>query len=519
MTSSHQPKRALISLIMLSMLLCPITSGCNNPAKPNSADSPIQTITRGESHDPSIVKENGRYYIFGSHLAFLQSDNLIDWKPLTNNLTNNYASIFADIWNDWSKQSTNPDVTGNMWAPDVAWNPAMRQWCMYMSINGDNRRSAIVLLTADDIAGDWNYVGPVVYSGFSRGNASRTDVPRVLGEDSDLTHYQSPNDTGINAIDPCVTFDEEGRMWMAYGSWFGGIWMLRLDPNTGLRDYTTDYPTEADATDAYYGVKIAGGHGNSGEGPYLIHTGDWWYLFVSYGHLEQKGGYQIRMFRSKDITGPYVDETGHTAITTRAEGNNWQGDTGIRLMSSIQWSGNDNGSIEVSQGHNSVLIDDDGAMFLVYHTRFSGSGEHHEVRVRQLLPTTNGWLVAAPYEYTGVKAEVKGYAADAVVGDYELVVHDPHTSFKGPKKATSPTSTDYRGVNHPIRITLNENGTITGTQQGTWKATAGTNVLMMSLNGVTYQGALDRLPRDRKGSPDMTLSAVGGNQCIWGLRR
>ena len=35
---------------------------------------------------------------------------------------------------------------------------------MYMSINGDNRRSAIVLLTADDIAGDWSYVGPVVAS-------------------------------------------------------------------------------------------------------------------------------------------------------------------------------------------------------------------------------------------------------------------------------------------------------------------------------------------------------------------
>lgn len=100
------------------------------------------------------MKADGRYYIFGSHLAFLQSDDLVDWKPLTNNLTDDYASIFADIWNDWSSQSTNPDVKGNMWAPDVLWNPAMRKWCMYMSINGDNRRSAIVLLTADDIAGD-----------------------------------------------------------------------------------------------------------------------------------------------------------------------------------------------------------------------------------------------------------------------------------------------------------------------------------------------------------------------------
>ena len=136
-----------------------------------------------------------------------------------------------------------------------------------------------------------------------------------------------------------------------------------------------------------------------------------------------------------------------------------------------------------------------------------------------MLPTADGWLVAAPYEYTGVKADMKGYATDAVTGDYELVTHDPHTAFKGPKKATDPTSTDYRGVNRPVRITLHEDGTITGARQGTWKATAGTNLLTMSIDGVTYQGAFDRLPRDKAGSPDMTFSAIGGNQCVWGLHR
>ena len=45
----------------------------------------------------------------------------------------------------------------------------MKKWCMYMSINGANYRSAIVLLTADDIEGDWTYVGPVTYSGFEKG--------------------------------------------------------------------------------------------------------------------------------------------------------------------------------------------------------------------------------------------------------------------------------------------------------------------------------------------------------------
>ncbi len=52
-----------------------------------------------------------------------------------------------------------------MWAPDVIYNKAMKKWCMYMSVNGINYKSAIVLLTADDIEGDWTLVGPVVYSG------------------------------------------------------------------------------------------------------------------------------------------------------------------------------------------------------------------------------------------------------------------------------------------------------------------------------------------------------------------
>ena len=102
MTLPTRPKRTIAAIIALIMLLCPLAAGCTDTTKPRPETTPAQTIARGESHDPSIVKADGRYYIFGSHLAFLQSDDLVDWKPLTNNLTDDYASIFADIWNDWS---------------------------------------------------------------------------------------------------------------------------------------------------------------------------------------------------------------------------------------------------------------------------------------------------------------------------------------------------------------------------------------------------------------------------------
>lgn len=522
----NHPLRNAIAAALSATLLLGTLSACSavngtDPSQTNEqSQSAASDIQRGESHDPSIVKANGKYYIFGSHRAWLTSDDMINWTSFENNLSTDYETIFADIWTEWAKQSTNPDVEGNMWAPDVVWNETMGKWCMYMSINGDNYRSVIVLLTADDIEGDWTYVGPVVYSGFEKVNVAKTDVEQVLGEGADLTRYASQTDTGINAIDPCVTADDNGDIWMTFGSWFGGMWMFRLDPTTGLRDYTQTYETVANQSDAYYGIKLAGGFGNSGEGSYLIHTNGYWYLFASYGNLQQTGGYQMRVFRSEQITGPYVDEAGNTAVSTRAIGNNWQSENGIRLMSSIQWSGNDNANIEVAQGHNSVLVDDDGTIYLVYHTRFSGSGEQHEVRVHELLTTADGWLVAAPYEYTGTKAADTAYETAAVAGDYELVTHAQNTSFKGPKKVTDTDSTDYRGVNKPVAITLNADGTVSGDDSGTWEITGGEsgNQMTITLGDVTYTGAFDLLPRDKDRKEVMTFSALGDNVCVWGSR-
>ena len=511
MTLTGTLRKAFATTLAAAVLVGTL-AGCSSNANSNassnaknssdSSQTSATEIKRGESHDPSIVKANGKYYIFGSHLAWLKSDDLVNWTSFKNNLSTDYEKIFADIWTNWSKQSANPDVKGNMWAPDVIWNATMKKWCMYMSINGANYRSAIVLLTADDIEGDWTYVGPVTYSGFEKVNASKTDVWKVLGEGADLTRYTSQTDTGINAIDPCVKQDDNGDLWMTFGSWFGGMWMFKLDPKTGLRDYSTTYQTVKNQSDAYYGIKLGGGFGNSGEGSYLLHTNGHWYLFASYGNLQQTGGYQVRMFRADKITGPYIDENGNAAVSERAIGNNWQSEVGVRLMSSIQWSGNDNSHIEVAQGHNSAFVDDDGTTYIVYHSRFSDTGEMHQVRVRELLPTADGWLTAAPYEYRG-SAAVPPTAANTsdptvgddddgfgdyivapssapnlaarlchcvrpvhesdlahpslVSGDYEFVRHDPHAYFNGTRNADGT----WHGVNLPETITLQPDGRVT----------------------------------------------------------
>lgn len=174
---------------------------------------------------------------------------------------------------------------------------------MYLSLNGDDLRSVIVLLVAEELTGDWTYVGPVVYSGFTGQDIARTDANDVLREAAatsspmdaarilDVARYMSRKDTRINAIDAAPVLCEDGTMWLAFGSWFAGIWMLRLDSATGLRDRSIRYPLIRDTTgnasvsDPYYGVKIAGGYWNSGEGAYLVQRDGWWFLMLSYGWL------------------------------------------------------------------------------------------------------------------------------------------------------------------------------------------------------------------------------------------
>ncbi|MDE7299542.1 MAG: family 43 glycosylhydrolase, partial [Lachnospiraceae bacterium] len=250
-------------------------------------------------HDPSIIKVDDTYYIFGTHKKWSKSTDLISREIFRTNINSKLGELFGDIWESWGKTASNPDMSGNMWAPDVIYNTALGKYCMYMSVNGDDWNSSIVLLTADEIEGPYEYIGPIVYSGFNTSShpVERTDVYQVLGEGADLTRYQNTSVNKINAIDPCVKYDENGDLWMVYGSWFGGLYMLKLDAATGLRDYTYTYETVTDVSDAYLGIKIAGGHGVSGEGPYIVHAGDYYYLFVSYGGLVSDKGYQMRTYR------------------------------------------------------------------------------------------------------------------------------------------------------------------------------------------------------------------------------
>ena len=505
-------------------------------------------LKRVSVHDPSIVWDpsSKTYYIFGSHRAVAKTTDLMSWTvvdPVVSTSAFSSPKVkkvkkggveYDFVFNAeaWSKRgSSNYDISGNLWAPDVIWNPAMKKWCMYMSVNGDFWYSSIVLLTADNIEGPYTYQAPVVISGFHDGTSYKdTDLEIVLGAQSSLPERYKMVTSGTgnwgerwpNNIDPCVFYDEDGKLWMSYGSWSGGIWMLELDENTGLRDYDVNYELTGSGNgitiDPYFGKKIAGGYYVSGEASYIEYIGGWYFLFVTYGGLEAAGGYQMRVFRSEKPDGPYVDVRNTSAVFQSYKlnyGSTSNDKRGVNIFGAYgDWGNQVVGNwSERSQGHNSIIAAEDGRTYLVYHTRFQHRDEAHEVRVHQVFQNKDGWLVAAPFEYTGEQVKSADIAASQQVptsqipGSYKLLVHDfnlDHTK---------------KELSKPVNIELNADGTITGATTGTWSVTEGTSYISIKLasSSYTYEGVMVYQTLEPTTDRVMAFSAVNRNGVtIWG---
>ena len=525
-------------------------------------------------HDPSIVIDDitnpasPTYYIYGSHLGrgkTTAAENYQEWTVFkageenataTNSLFCNLSGTlvnYSDAYathavtsvkdhagktvtfgnfdaHGWQKKGNT--VKGMQWAPDVIYNKTMKKWCMYMSLNGDNWASSIVCFTSDNVEGPWKYQGPVVFSGFlgkyaHNGYAAaddwkNTDFAIATGETSLPERYNVGDKWGSfwpNCIDPCVFYDDQDNLWMSYGSWSGGIFLLRLDKSNGLRDYTYTYPYEVNGkaatsaaasanttSDPYFGKKIAGGYYVSGEASYVEKIGSHYFLFMSYGGLVSTGGYQMRVFRSDNPEGPYVDCNGTSAVFNRYLMNysaTAVDNRGVLLFGGYKWD--PMSGAEIAQGHNSAFTDKEGRSFVVYHSRFTNKGEGHEVRVHQLFLNDEGWIMAAPFEFDGETITNNDIATKAsiadteIAGDYQFLRHE------------YGQNTEAKAYETPVNIRLNADGTISGAENGTWERTAGTDYIALTIDDVVYRGVLVRQTIDYTNIPAIAIAALSSS--------
>lgn len=518
-----------------------------------AADAPAN-ISRVHVHDPSIFKADDTYYLFGSHLADAKSTDLMNWQQI--NPDWNWRG--GDVWkNDsvygeilenlsesfaWAGYDDGDNKNGGLsvWAPDVIYNPdylwpdsSKGAYMLYYSTTSTWRRSCIGYCVAKTPEGPYSYVDTLIYSGFTKNGAF--DHGNNGGQSDRNTKWDNPylnlseliadgtietvsnnwfdnsgnwnHNYAPNAIDPTVFFDKDDRMYMCYGSWSGGIFLLELDKSTGAAIYPGTDGTEnvsGNFTDRYFGTHIAGGNHKSGEGPYILYDpeSDYYYLYETYGYLGADGGYNMRLFRSKNVYGPYTDAAGNNAKDNgRNDQNSEHSDAyGIKLIGNYQFDGQPGYR---AAGHNSAFIDN-CQRYLFYHQRFDSS-KVHEVRVRQQFLNEDDWPVSAVYEYRGEK--ITHYNDSEVIGSYEFINHGTATNGD---------------MIYSESLALCADGTVRGAMDGTWeKSTApgkDYDYITLHLDNTVYKGVLYK-QFNEEAAPQkvMTFSVIGNNNtCLWG---
>ncbi|GAA4055720.1 hypothetical protein GCM10022409_48750 [Hymenobacter glaciei] len=236
------------------------------------------------AHDPSsLVKEGSKYWMFttGDGIYAAYSTDLIKWTP-------GPKTIFPKgTWPAWINAVV-PGFAGNFWAPECIYMNG--KYYMYYSCSAfGSPTSAIGVATSPTL-------DP------TSTNYKWTDLGQVAA---------SSSSTNVNAIDPAILKNSDGRLYMYYGSFNGGLGVLELNPTTGLKKVGVS-------------TVVIAGNTTSGtrdwEAAYVVKENGYYYFYANRGACcnGKNSTYKIVVGRSGSPTGPFRDRHGVTLTATNA---------------------------------------------------------------------------------------------------------------------------------------------------------------------------------------------------------
>jgi arabinan endo-1,5-alpha-L-arabinosidase len=295
-------------------------------------------------HDPCLIRAGDAFYLFcttpradaPAQLPWYRSADLLHWER--------GGHVFTEM-PAWATQAV--PHTESLWAPDISFFNG-QYWLYYACSTFGSNRSVIGLTTSPtlnpaDAAYRWQDRGLVL---------------------------ESQKSDDFNALDPNRVIDRDGKHWLAFGSFWTGLKIIQLDPETGLplpaapRQSLARRPKPPDAIEAVFIIQRAGNY----------------YLFASFDFCCRgaDSSYYTVVGRSKDILGPYVDNTGKpmmegggTLVLAAAPGE-------------TRWRG---------PGHIAILRDD-GKDYIVYHAYDADHSGRPTLRIAPLGWTGDNWPAA-----------------------------------------------------------------------------------------------------------------------------
>ncbi|WP_217452137.1 family 43 glycosylhydrolase [Mucilaginibacter humi] len=275
--------------------------------------------------DPCMAKEGDTYYVYftGGGIRVWSSKDMKTWTK--------QPSVFS-VAPTWVAQKL-PSFRGlGFWAPDLSFHNG--QWYLYYATSIFGKNTSVIGVatnkTLDPNSKNYKWVdgGMVIQS--------------VTGRDD------------WNTIDPNLAVDENGTGWLAFGSRWNGLKLVKLNPDFKTLAEPQEWHTIASRRQRDYKFTDAEAGDDAVEAPFIFRKGKYYYLFVSWDNCCSgvNSTYNIRVGRSENITGPYLDKEG----VNMAKGGGTlvrRGDTG------------DN-KVVFARGHNSTHTFD-GVDYIAYH--------------------------------------------------------------------------------------------------------------------------------------------------------
>jgi arabinan endo-1,5-alpha-L-arabinosidase len=341
-------------------------------------------------HDPACQKLGEYYYMYSTDAVYFdfserrsevrertvppgyihvrRSKDLVNWE-----FTGWAFPEIPDEAVQWVRSHADGKGAVNIWAPYITQHGDTYR--LYYCVSAFGRKASYLgLAESASPEGPWIQKGCVV---------------------------KTNEDSRMNAIDPTIVTDaENGKIWMCYGSFFGGLYGVELNPETGLTRQAGD--------EGHLIARRANYRIDNLEAPEIIyHPGlKKYFLFVSYDPLMTT--YNVRVGRSDKPEGPYFDFTGQNLSDTT---NNFPILTApYRFENHPGWAGT---------GHCGVLMEEDGRCFMFHQGRLSPQNAMMDLHVRQVFFTPDGWPVVSPERYTG--SQPRHFNPADLTGEWEVI--------------------------------------------------------------------------------------------------
>lgn len=462
--------------------------------------------------DPSIFYDSvsGYYYCFASDNVVTKSKNLVNWTGRTtyfNTPENSNTNAIMDFnqfpsVKNWAQTHGYDEIYAvsdskmdrTPLAPDIVKIGPVYYLYYSLSKQSGANESAIFVAKTTNLelsisTKKWADGGMVICScGNHAGAQKTTDASGSPAQVNDDAYYDA-----ANAVHPSVLFDGT-NLYMAYGGYYGssdingGIYLLELDPLTGLLKANSAINTAGDIIGTRHGTEakpsgalIAKPGRAPGSTPlstsligapdliYNKETG-YYYLFTTYGVDDTN--YNVRVSRSASVTGPYTDFNGN--VMSETNGNQY--DKGYMLIGGYNFKSSSKGCVAYSDtgrasvGSPKIIKAPNGIYLIACQSQLfykvdseivTGSviAEREQIvtnsepclEVREIIWDSTGWPIAMPEMFSG-KLALSALKEEEMIGNWDILIFDK-TADKKDIRAVARTTSQHLSIFEKAVIT------------------------------------------------------------------